>query len=1017
MEKSEAKKHWREFEQFVLDYLKEKYNITDERFAILTPPTGDGGYDGILYSKINLSGNNIREILFEAKLRSALGTSLPLNDFSKALIIAVNRFTDEVYIASNLIFSSETLHQLHIYAKRLGMKIETVNGRCLYEWYDNKNLEVKNKYSPNFIDFLKKSSEAISPDICTDYQNAVLPSTCNIEYIKDIDRNAQITSIKNRLLPLRSGLTLFHGGRGYGKSCMCVEIKHHLEERGYNTFEINMNEHNTSRAIFMKLLECIWGFSPESIVQNSFGEIEELFHCIGAYDLVPDYIKCLQFIFSRNIQEYTGNSDIYQYILLNIVEKLFYYYSQKVPYCIHVHNMESAYEESCEFIKKIIEKLSTCKIIFLVEIREDYDGELKISTSEWTKIVQGLKNVHNIIGSYKVSKFSLTEVELYIGKTIPSLKYDQVKQLAQSLPDNPLILDAALCILQPRLNNGCLFDFEFQNELKYFIHNYDSEILKETLNQIIRRRGFGCLPQSFAILSLLNGSCSIENIEKITGENKEEIKVFLVQTGLVAIKDSIVTVKHEFYIKTLQNYSGYISNIALKELAEKMIDEIHLFYKDVLQQSILQIKLLNIIQDYKSLLLVCNKTGKVLLQQGDFGQAFEIYKIAYRAFESKMVDSIDFILIKLEIMENMIIIKWNMLGGNDNEFDILFGKFSFLVDTARRYFKHHIEYKEAYIFKILFEMKKMHVKSEHKKCLEYAYVAKRLSQKSNGYQNFPGVLEQVLWLKSLSVKHISGMEACLESFKYDVQKYPELFLLQFSYNTHKAAYIANKNPKRALLYFEGNKRFYNKISMTEQLHNRVNISNMHFYLRNYCKAKEISELVVKDALLYDVNLELGRAYNTIANCYCVEKNYEYSVNFYNKSIARFEEIEHSIHLWPPLVNCAFVHVTQNNYTEAYNLLKKANVIFLKRSNELANSSGKEVYNANKLNIGVIITLYLLRRISKNILEAKSLYSQLFDKVQSYLPTQINEICSNDKQFEKYFAQTIYEHGGNVLLKL
>ena len=57
MEKSEAKKHWREFEQFVLDYLKEKYNITDERFAILTPPTGDGGYDGILYSKINLSHN------------------------------------------------------------------------------------------------------------------------------------------------------------------------------------------------------------------------------------------------------------------------------------------------------------------------------------------------------------------------------------------------------------------------------------------------------------------------------------------------------------------------------------------------------------------------------------------------------------------------------------------------------------------------------------------------------------------------------------------------------------------------------------------------------------------------------------------------------------------------------------------------------------------------------------------------------------------------------------------------
>lgn len=1017
MIESEAKKHWREFEQFVLDYLKEKYNIIDEDFAILTPPTNDGGYDGILYSNVNDLNGNIREIIFEAKLRSAVGTSLPLNDFSKALIIAVNRFTDEVYIASNLVFSSETLRQLHIYAKRLDIKIETVNGKCLYEWYNNKKIKTHNMYSPDFIGFLKKSSDAISLDVCENYQDILPLHSFDVEYIKDIERNKQINSIEDKLLTIGNGLVLLQGGRGYGKSCMCMEIQHNLKEQGYNIFEINMNEHNTSRAIFMKLLECIWGISPETIVLNSLDEIDKIFHCIGTYNLISDDINCLKFIFSKNIKEYTGSSDVFQYILLNILEKLFYHYAQKSPYCIHIHNMESAYEESCEFIKKIIEKLGSCKIVFLVEIRTDYVGDLKISISEWKKVVQSLKNTHNIIGSYEVCKFSLTEMELCIAQNIPSLRYEQIRQLAQSLPNNPLMLDAILRNLQPKLSNNCLYDSEFQKELRYFMHNYDSEILKELLSQIIQRNEYEYLPQFFAMLSLLNGSCLVENIENITGAGKTEIISSLSQTGLVVIKDNTITIKHEFYIKTLQNFSCYISSIELKELAQQMIDKICLFYNDILQQSILLIKLLNINQDYPSLLLTCNKTGKVLLQQGDYGQALEIYNIAYKTFEAKIVDSFNFVLLKLEIIEYMIIAKWNIKGGNDEETDSLFVKFVFFLNIARKNYKHHIKYKKACILKILFEMKKMHIKSEHKKCLQYAYIANRLLKKINGYQNFPSVLEQVLWLKSLSIKHISGMEACLESFKYEIQKYPELFLLQFSYNTHKAAYIANSNPKGALLYFKGNRRFYTKISMSEQLHNRVNISNMYFYLKDYYKSKEMSNLVIKDALLYDINLELGRAYNTIANCYCVEKKYEYSVEFYNKSIAIFEKIQHSIHLWPPTLNCAFVHVMHNNYTEAYNLLKKVNTIFIKRIIELGNSKGKEVYNLNKLNIGVIITLYLLRCISENIAEAKSLYYQLLNKTKNYLPAQISLICSDNKEFEKYFSHTVYEHDGYVLLKL
>ncbi len=1018
MKKTNALEHWREFEKFVLDFLKDRYNITEEKFAMLTPPSGDGGYDGILYSEVNLSNNNIREILFEAKLRSAIGTSLPLNDFSKALIIAVNRFTDEVYIASNLVFSPDTLYQLDVYAKRMGMYIETLNGKVLYEWYNKQCSDVKRKYSSDFIAFLEKSSEAIKLGEFNNYHQKESNTVCNIEYVKDLDRNKQINEIEQNISLHSGGLVLFYGEQGCGKSCMCTEIKHHIEKRKYKTFELNMSEQDTSRTVFLKFLECVWGFSPEIIIQSPASEIKELFCKIGAVTLSSSDIECLQFIFSKDIKDYTGNSDVYQYMLLNIIERLFFHYSNRIPYCIHIHNLESAYEESCAFIQKIIDKLSVCKIIFLVEARSNYAGEMKISQKDWISIINRFRNLNSFIGEYEIKKFSMIESEEYIKNVYPALKYTQVKKLAQSLPDNPLILDASLCVLKPKLDSGCFSEIEFESEIRYFNCNYDLSILTEMLRNIISRsKNEQLLTQSFAMLSLLNGTCFVDNIVKITGENQKEIKTILYDTGLINLDNDVICVKHELYVKTLQKHSVYISGVLLEDLANKMIENIELFYKDVLGRSVLHIKLLNIIQDYASMLSLCVKTGKALYQQGDTKQALEIYKVAYNAFESKCVDSIRFTLLKLEILENMISIKWNMVGGTDHELDTLLSKFHLMISTSRRFFKHHIKYIEACIYEILFEMKQMHVESEHKKCADNAYKAKRIAQKYNGYQNFPHVLEQVLWLKSLSIKHLSGMESCLTSFKHDTSKYPETPLLHYSYYTHKAAYIAGEKPKSALNYFKLNNRYYDQLSMSDQLHNKVNIANMFFYLHEYDRAEELSEEVIKDALLYDVNLELGRAYNTIGNCCCVKNKIEHSINYFEKSISRFKYINHSIHLWPPLVNCAFVYVKQDNYVEAFALLKNAVPIFLKRSNELTHSSGKDIAHMNKLIIGVIITLHLLWRISVGIKDAKILYKQLFDETVDYMPEQIDEICSDNERFEKYFFNTIYEHCGNILLKL
>lgn len=1017
MEKSDALKYWRDFEKFVLDYLIEKYNITNQEFAILTPPSGDGGYDGVLYSSFILPEKGIREILFEAKLRSSLGNSLPLNDFSKALIIAINRFTDEVYIATNIIFSPDTLHQLKVYSERVGICIETLNGKTLYEWYERQNSDKKSKYNMDFIAFLKKSSEAIPTSVYVNNQQTESNVIDIYEYVRDIDRNKQISLIKAELSCYSGGLALFSGNQGCGKSCLCAILKKYLQEKSYQILDMDMYVQNTSRTIFLKLLEGVWGFSSDIIINSTEKEVREVFSKIGAETLTTSDIECLQFIFSKEIKEYNGNSDIYQYILLNIVEKLFKHYSNRIPYCIHIHNMESAFEESCDFIQKLITRLSFCNIFFFVEIRDNYAGEMKITLDEWECIQHRLHNSPRIIGDYIISNFSLLEAASYIKRKLPLLKDEQVKELAQLLPDNPLILDAALRILKPKIEKKVVLDSEFKREMRYFNKNYDCAILKELLRNIMHNKESERLIIPFAMLSLLKGKCSIENIVKISEEKPIEIKKLLCNTGLVSVDKDIISIKHEFYINTLQNYSIYIPNILLQELAKKMISNIELFYQDVIEQWILYVKLLDICHDYMLLLTESNKVGKALRLQGDNNQALDIYKKGYRSFEAKCLDSKTFTLQKLDILENMISIKWNTAGGYDDELEALLGKFHLLIRISRKDFKHHIRYIEACIYESFFEMKKMHMKSEHKKCLRLAYKAKRLARKHNGYENFPLVFEHVLWLKSLSIKHVSGMEACLKSFECDIKKNPKFSLLYSSYNTHKAASIAGVNPRLALRYFKLNEKYYITLSMAEQLHNRVNIANMYFFLKEYDMAKEMTEELIIDALSYDINIELGRAYNTLGNCYAVMDDINNSVEFYRKSILIFQKIEHSIHLWSPLVNCASSFVIEENYVDALVLLKEALPIFIKRCDELANSTSNHVTRANKLLIGIIITLYLLRCISSTFQEAMCMHDMLLDRTRKYMPEQINAICSDKVIFKKYFENTVYEHQGKILLKL
>lgn len=1013
--KTNAQKYSREFEKFVLTYLKDKFQIEDNNFAKLTPPSGDGGYDGVVYWISDMSSKKIQETIFEAKLRSALGHALSMNEFSKALIIAVNRFSDEVYIATNITFSPETIYQLRFYSKRTGINIKTLNGRELYEWYKEFSLDKKEKFDTAFIGFLSESAKKI-PDCDFNCLTSPDKKTICIPYIYNSIKKA-INELWDIISFYLYGIIIIEGNRGCGKSTVAIKLQSKLEKHNYYVTEINLANIDTSRAIFLELLYTIWGIKPESIIGCTNEEFEMIFSKIGDDEISKDELKCLNTIFSQSKDEYIIHYDIYQYYLIDFVDKLFGYYSIKNDYCIHIHNIEVGHYESCNFIVKLISKLQRYNILFLVEFRNDYTGEFNIGMPQLAEIYNKIATLPKLIKEYKIKNLSQFEKEQYILRALPQMTQAQIKNISRNLPDNPLIINSALEILSPKLIQGLMLDVELENELEYFKRNYDNIIINQQIQGKIKTGGFERLAMPLGILSLLNGKCNVNCILDIIEYDKQQLVHDLNNIGIFYVNKDMINIKHEIYLNSLKNYNAYISISLLHELAAKMLANINIFYKDVLPKEMLKLNLLYILEENEMYIELCGKVATMLLNQGDIQQALIIYETGYKICNKIQQNSIKFVLLKLDIMKNLLYFYANSMSKSDYDKELLFCDFKGILLYNKDILKHNCSYIDAYLNLLIYQMKELHKSLNHTECLKYAYYARRIARKFNIYQRYPKTMEKILFFKSISIKHLSGMHACMQSFKNDINKNPNLPVLMYSYNTHKAVFFTTKDPNRALMYFKLNEKYYSKLSMADQLHNRVNIANMLFLQKKPDSAFEHAQIIINDALVYDVKRELGRIYNLVGNYYVYTDKRKQGIEYYKKAIKILDKISFKIDLWPILINLSSTYIDDSDYMNAYLILKQAIEIIEKRKEELDVNINQTANSGAKLYIGVIVTLHNLYIISPHINKATMCYDNFLEDMQVYIHSDIKTISTCQDEYKRFFKNSVYEYNNNILLKV
>ena len=301
---------WRRFEKVVSLVIKNILeNVTTAQIEEkLTEPTHDGGYDGSFFipcftEKNHSESKGYYKILFEAKLRNNLDKDLPLQDFSKALIIAINMDSDALIVATNLRLSEGTKTHLRDFSDKTGLKTFYLSPYYIDHWM-SENFSSKYKNTDIKIRKLLKNAATYS-----DLETPLVALGNESIIMEHIERapllgKARDTLLKSMLDALKQpkGMIIVKGDAGVGKSFFCNHLICELEKQINYVYSIDLKTYSTPRVLFLKLLEVLWHIPFEVLLSLDVNSLEDVIDKLDKHIVDDDVKEAILSAFSRDLE-------------------------------------------------------------------------------------------------------------------------------------------------------------------------------------------------------------------------------------------------------------------------------------------------------------------------------------------------------------------------------------------------------------------------------------------------------------------------------------------------------------------------------------------------------------------------------------------------------------------------------------------------------------------------------------------------------------------------------------------
>lgn len=906
------KKTWKLFESVAYEYVSHLYKKTIKKEH--TADSHDSGYDGIW---IVPSDNKVlyKKIMMEAKFRESQ-SSLPLSDCAKAIIIAFNSSVNKLYIATNIELAPQAKKEIKNFNHRTALAIVSVDNAKLKKYInENKPYLVKAcKTKESLLTDLE--SKIISlPTRKTSQINKILTKD---SFLLDGQRLDLISNIVKDICFSNSKFVL-SGAEGIGKSILIDKICDELQKKKFDTQKIDLSLCTSSRILYLKVLEAVWGTSLDAILEDTdlSTYIDRLIAINGNY-VDSDISNAVKHILAMDIYKYKGANDICRHYLLKYLNAILKDKKEYFHLVVFFENVDFLSIECMDFFLEMIDQMNKNGIPILLELRKPFVPRNDIkAANDYYKIIK--KNAH----VYCVGALSEDMIYKLIRKYM-NLDKASCKQFGYMLENNPLKIKNALKYLkQTSLNiNASELKKMSDEEREIFWNSQGIDANRETVSLITKYRTVPLFSEFLEMVFLLNGEISYSLLNDYWGLETDEICEIAFNSSLFKLEGGNLQCVHLRLLSAIKVTSQPFERM---KAAQKLLSLIQ--NKSDAKYPFIRLELLYALgQDSK----IGDYTVYVMSLFEDSQQYQESIETGIRYLkreDPKRMLSTDEKGIKVHILLKILHCIYELHGDNEKKYESFY---QITKESIILYFPDYASCKEWHEYSLFMW---------HKKFIAGIFDdAYQISKKL--YDDLPklcclfdsndDIAGRIYSAHGLSLKMIEGGSAAASFFNEGVEKYPESYNARAAYLSQEGNRLLKVKPLEAI-------KKYSELLDTvkgkpypflEILHTRIDIAMSNFLAQEYDAAKTWAEEGLSVASTLGIYIQKGRALNILGCCKAANGEFTEGLAILKEGDFYLELSGAAIYRWRTMLNQASILLQLGDNNEAKPLIEQVSKILL-----------------------------------------------------------------------------------------
>lgn len=968
--KMQDEEFWRQLELLSLQFISSSIPTKIEK-SELTCKRKDGGYDGQIV--INITNNNDVQhtILFESKFRTSIKT-LPLDDCSKALIIAFNRAAQTLYIVTNILFSPQALREIEDFKRKVNLIVIPIDGNKLKSYISENREKLLEDCSEDFLRFIETSSD-INFDIKIDgfgkkqtintsskiiQQEEIKKTTKKFIYINSFFENEHQKYINN--IKTVSKFTLISGEAGIGKTFFLTEILNTLITQGYSTALFDLQQYATPRILFIKLLESLWEidlsefiskFGYEEGVENLKSLIEYNSNGKISENLLSAVIQAI----CRLSGEIKGYTDNYYFLLTKYIYLLLKPYENNNSIVWAFTNLNKAEVETLDFLYALLCRIQGI-ISIVIEIRPEFTLDTVSSELVRNNYYKKFRSISNTPYIINFEQFSHLDAHNYLKNFFPNMSDSQIDIIIGNIGTLPLYLNTVANYIKAQSEAVGIDSKVIPDQvLESWISEYEKHENNVIVNSLSYFKNNTDIYFCFGITSLLDGCLPIVILENLfTAERQDFLYEELDRISFYKFK------KNSYYVKHNYIYDAMKDNLTIRlrsQIARKIYEcsQNPSISFEITEEK--EFELLYFMQEYEMALEKWFSIEDKLYKEHLYTSIIKYGNIALKCYDDLSLEQKNQEM-QLRIITSVLNSYIQIRILDTEQFNQLLLAYK-TISNLKKYCPNGNILRARYLF---YEWNKSFYGADIENAYNFIVEAKKIVDEKN--IDDVVLCANIYWAYALSHKRKSSIVHAIKDFEEGLKKYPNSTILNIGFGLHCAHTYLRLHPEKSEKICEEllDNIKEDDCSYHEILQTRIDIVMYQFYSGQYEKAMKNCEEVMQIACSVNASYQMGRLYNIYAAGLLMLGDIDGAVNNFFRSYNEFQESGNHLFAWRAVFNLSQIMLKQGQELKAEKNLKSL------LNNEIPNLK-ERIQHLTLENAELVAFLYTVR-----ILKQKGQYS-------------------------------------------